>query len=175
MDRLPQDPQNFREMVEADLRRAARLVIKVHDEIEPQFRIATPTGDWWLAVTLPPDEYGRRVIFRNLATLMVWKQAVALTVASELYEPDSIYCAGISATERHACLTPITRQPRPWTKANFGPVEWLPVSSIDPMLVELLPKGPRPLTPKDVSAMIKWFGPDGKFPAINLATGAVGV
>ena len=41
MDRLPQDPQNFREMVEADLRRAARLVIKVHDEIEPQFRIAT--------------------------------------------------------------------------------------------------------------------------------------
>ena len=58
MDRLPQDPQNFREMVEADLRRAARLVIKVHDEIEPQFRIATPTGDWWLAVTLPPDEYG---------------------------------------------------------------------------------------------------------------------
>jgi hypothetical protein len=31
MDRLPQDPRNFREIVEADLRRAARLIIKVQD------------------------------------------------------------------------------------------------------------------------------------------------
>ena len=38
MERLPHDPKNFREVVEADLRRAARLVIKVQDEIDPQLR-----------------------------------------------------------------------------------------------------------------------------------------
>ena len=34
MERLPHDPKNFRDIVEADLRRAARLVIKVQDEID---------------------------------------------------------------------------------------------------------------------------------------------
>jgi hypothetical protein len=31
MERLPHEPRNFRELVEADLRRAARLVVKVQD------------------------------------------------------------------------------------------------------------------------------------------------
>jgi hypothetical protein len=55
MDRLVPEPRTFKELVEADLRRAARLVIKVQDEIDPQFRIATPEGDYWIAVTLPQD------------------------------------------------------------------------------------------------------------------------
>ncbi len=46
MDRMPRDPQNFRELVEADLRRAARLIIKIQDEIDPQLPIATPEGDY---------------------------------------------------------------------------------------------------------------------------------
>ena len=83
MDRLSRDPRNFRELVEADLRRAARLVIKVQDEIDPQIRIATPEGDYWIAVTLPKDEYARKVIFRNLALFMAWKQALGFTLASE--------------------------------------------------------------------------------------------
>jgi len=44
MERLPQ-VRNFRDIVEADLRGAARLVLKVQDEIDPQVRIATPEGD----------------------------------------------------------------------------------------------------------------------------------
>ena len=51
MDRLPHDPRNLRELVEADLRRALRIIIKIQDEIDPQFRIATPEGDYWIAVT----------------------------------------------------------------------------------------------------------------------------
>lgn len=31
MERLPRDPQNLRELVESDLRRAARLIIKIQD------------------------------------------------------------------------------------------------------------------------------------------------
>lgn len=33
MDRLPEPLTSFRQIVEADLRRAARLIIKVQDEI----------------------------------------------------------------------------------------------------------------------------------------------
>ena len=104
MDRLPDDPKTLTELAEADLRRAARLLIKVQDEIDPQFRIATPDGDYWLAVTLPPDVTARAAMFRRIATFMAWKQATAFTLACELIEPDCVYCVGIAAHERHACL-----------------------------------------------------------------------
>ena len=175
MDRLAEDPKNFRELVEADLRRAARLIIKIQDEIDPQWRIATPTGDWWIATTLPNnDDHGRAEILRALGTFMVWKQAMGFTLASELTAPDCIFCCGITATERHACFARIRRRPQPWTKDNFDTVEWTDAASIDPLIVDLLPPVPRPLTPKDVGAMVKWFGRAGKFPAVNMMTGEVG-
>jgi len=173
MDRLPHEPRTFRELVEADLRRAGRLVVKVQDEIDPQFRIATPKGDFWLAVTLPSDADERRAMLRRIETFLAWKQAAAFTLACETYEPDAVYCVGVSPSERHACLARIRRAPKPWGSANFGPVEWLPESSIDPAIAALLPKGPRAMTPKEVSALDKWFGTEGKFPAVHIATGEV--
>ncbi len=173
MDPLPFVPTTLKEIVEADLRRGARLIIKVQDEIDPQFRIATPEGDFWIAATLPVDDYGRRTVLRVLSTFMVWKRATGFTLASELHEPDCIYCVGVSPAERHACLARVKRQPRPWMAANFGQVEWLPVSSIDPVIAGLLPAGPRPLTPKDVAACNSWFGTDGKFPAVHLPSGEI--
>ncbi|MGO9987007.1 MAG: hypothetical protein ACLPIX_22715 [Rhodomicrobium sp.] len=175
MERPPHDPRNFREVVEADLRRAARLVIKIQDEIDPQLRVATPEGDFHLAVTLPADPYGRKVILRNLALFMAWKQALGFTLASELYEPDSVYCVGLMGKERHACLARITREPKPWTAKNFGAVEWLPDSSIDPMLADLLPRGAREMTSRDLATLEKWFGAKGKFPVVKIATGELGV
>ena len=50
----------------------------------------------------------------------------------------------------------------------------MPESSIDPVVAALLPTAPKALTPKEVPAMVKWFGKDGKFPAVNMATGEVG-
>lgn len=93
MDRLPHDPRNLREIVEADLRRAARLVIKVQDEIDPQIRIATPEGDYWIAVTLPADSYGRKVVLRNLSLFMAWKQALGFTLASDRYMNPTAFIA----------------------------------------------------------------------------------
>lgn len=175
MERLPHDPKNLRDIVETDLCRAARLVIKVQDEIDPQFRIATPEGDFHLAVMLPSDLHGRRTIFRNFELFMTWKQALGFTLASELYQPDSVYCVGFMGRERHACLARITRTPKPWTVKNFGPVEWLPDSSIDPMLSGMLPQGVREMNAKDLSTLEKWFGARGKFPAIKIATGELGL
>ncbi len=75
MEPLPYEPRTFRDIVEADLRRAARLLVKVQDEIDPQIRIAMPTGDFWIACTLLPSDDGRQAILRALGTFMVWKQA----------------------------------------------------------------------------------------------------
>lgn len=164
---------SFRNLIEADLHRAARLVVKIQDEIDPQFRIATPEGDYALAVTLPGEAYERTAMLRRIATFLVWKQAFAFTLASELHEPDSVYCVGVSIAERHACLSRITRRPQPWTASHFGAVEWLPASSIDPVIAALLPTVPRPLTPKDVAAAEKWFGANGTFPAVHIPTSEV--
>ena len=174
MDRLPHEPLNLRDIIEADLRRAARMVVKVQDEIDPQFRIATPEGDYHLAVTLPSDPYKRQVIFRNIALLLAWKQALGFTLASELYEPDAVFCVGFMGKERHACLARIARAPKPWTARNFGEVEWQPDSSIDPMLAELLPQGVREMSAKDLATIEKWFGARGKFPSMKIATGELG-
>lgn len=168
MEPLPQSPKTFREIVEADLRRAARLIVKIQDEIDPQIRMATPEGDYHMALTLPGDDYGRRTLLWALGNFMVWRQALAFTWACELFEPDSVYCVGVSGTERYAALARINRQPQPWTAANFGEIEWLGQDSIDPEMIKLLPAGPRALTPKDVSTCNAWFGIEGKFPAVHL-------
>jgi hypothetical protein len=106
---------------------------------------------------------------------MVWKQAMAFTLASELIEPDAVYCAGITPKERFACLARIRREPRPWTAANFGVVEWLPKGSIDPSLTEMLSKGVREITTRDLATLEKWFGASGKFPAVNMKSGELGI
>ena len=167
------EPATFRNFVEADLRRAARLVIKIQDEIDPQIRIATPEGDYWIAVQLSPNENERQNIFGYLATYMAWKQALAFTGACELVAPDCIWCCGIARNERHACMAQIERSRRPWTYKNFGLTEWLPSSSIDPIIAELLPTRSRAMTPKEISGLQEWFGVDGKFPAVHLASGEV--
>ena len=155
MDRLPHEPKNFRDIVEADLRRAARLVVKVQDEIDPQFRFASPEGDYHLPVMLPADFYERKVIFRAIALLFAWKQAVGYTLASELHRPDSVLCVGFMGKERYACLSRITRRPKPWTAKNFGPVEWLPDHHLDddPLLPELLPHGAREMSARDLATI----------------------
>ncbi len=175
MERLPHTPRSFREIVEADLRRAARLIITIQDEIDPQFRIATPEGDYCLAITFPRDTDGRKEIFEQLALFMASKQALAFTLASELIAPDCVYCAGIGLKEKYGCIARINREPKPWTAANFGAVEWLPESTIDPIIAGLLPKGARHINTKDLAMLEHWFGATGKFPAVKMETGEIGL
>ncbi len=175
MERLPHNPRDFRELIEADLRRAARLIIKVQDELDPQFRLATPEGDYWLAINFPADLDGRKKLLGHLSMLMAWKQSLGFTLASELIQPDAVYCLGVTVKERFACLARITREPRPWTTKNFGDVEWLPESAIDPMLLGLLPKGAREITSHDIATLEEWFGAKGKFPAVRIGSGELGI
>ena len=64
----------------------------------------------------------------------------------------------------------IARHPRPWSKANFGPLEWIDRRQIGQEMIDLLPSGPRPTTPKETAMLHKWFGPGGSFPAVHLPT-----
>lgn len=45
--------RSFRDIVEADPRRAARRIIKIQEEINWHFRIATLVGDYHLSVMMP--------------------------------------------------------------------------------------------------------------------------
>jgi len=170
ISRMVHEPQCFRDIVQSDLRRAARLIVRVQDEIDPQFRLATPEGDFHLAVTLSPEPGLRSSMLRRISTLMAWKQVFAFTLSSELYEPDAVCSVGVSKQGAHLALMRITRSPKPWTQNIFWPIEWPDTSHIGDELVALLPKAPRAMTPKEVSMCQQWFGPEGKFPLVHIET-----
>ena len=65
MEPLRYTPRTLKESVEADVRRAARLVLKAQGEIDWQIRMATPEGDYHRSVTMPNDERERLVMLRR--------------------------------------------------------------------------------------------------------------
>lgn len=169
MDPLPHEPRTFRELVEADLRRAARLIIKIQDQIDWQFRIATPQGDFHLAVTMPGG-IERDVMLKRIATFMQWKQAQAFILAVESGMPNGVYAAGVSRQERVNCFVHFNHEPRPWTARNFHRVKWMPEKFIEQALLDLLPATPKPMTPQEISGLQEWFGTEGRFPAVHVAS-----
>ena len=164
------NPKTFRDIVLADLYRGQRLVEKVYpDPIDPQFRIATPEGDWVVVMTLPDDEKPRARRLQLVSDFMAWKAARAFTIANELKEPDCVYAMGVAPMELHACLSRITRGAAP----DFGPVEWLDGQEGSD-IPRLLPREPRRLSADRVKELRQVFGAQGTFPAVNIDTGAIG-
>lgn len=171
MDPLPGPLTTFRQLIEADLRRAARLIIEVRDEIDLQLRIATPEGDHHLPLTLPDDPAERARMLSLVGRLMAVKQAVAFVLAAELAEPDGVHAIGVGPREIAACIARIRRHPRPWTTASFGPVEWLDRDAVDPAIMALLPRGRTAVSAAELAELRTWFGPAGRFPLVHVATG----
>ena len=166
-----ENPKTFRDFVLADLYRGQRLVAKVHPSpIDPQFRIASPEGDWAIAITLPDDPKQRARRLALVSDFMALKQSAFFTIASELYEPDSVYAMGVSHKERHGCLSQITRKPA----LDFGPVEWMPVEALGTEIPALLPRGARTLDADRLHILDRFFGANGKYPAVNIHTGKIG-
>ena len=84
----------LREVVRADIKRAQRFKRMVNDDIDPQFRIAIPEGDWAIAVTLPDDLAERTNLLKLLSDRMLLHTAFAFTLANELIEPPALVCSG---------------------------------------------------------------------------------
>jgi hypothetical protein len=158
---LPHSPRNFREIVLADLLRAQRVILRIQDEIDPQFLIASPDGDWWIAMTLQPDLAARRRQMRLISKFMAWKLSSAFTMASELMEPDAVICVGVSHRERYGVLSRIERTP-----LRFLPEQWLAPEQLDPEVLAMLPHGASSLIASEIAELEQWFGPNGKFPAV---------
>ena len=163
MPYLPHTPRNFREIVHADLLRAQRLILRIQDEIDPQFRIASPEGDWWIGMTLVADPAERAKQMRMVSRFMQWKLSPAFTLASEIITPDAAYCIGVSHRECHAAMSRIMRNP-----IRFAEIEWLTRSQIDDAYLSLLPRGTVTLNAREIAELEAWFGADGKFPAMRI-------
>ena len=163
MTYLPHTPRNFREIVLADLLRAQRLITRINDEIDPQFRIASPEGDWWIGMTLSHDLRERARQMRLVSRFMQWKLSPAFTMASEIVSPDAVYCIGVSHRECYAAMSRIMRNP-----ITFGEIEWLTPSQIGDEYPSLLPRGKATLDARAIAELEEWFGPNGKFPAVRI-------
>lgn len=160
-------PQTLRDLVLADLRRAQRLIERVHpDPIDPQFRIASPEGDYWIGITLTdkPKERTRRL--RLVSDFMAWKLSPGFVLATELAEPDAVLSVGVTHNEFYALVATIERRP-----LKFSGPRLLRRENMDPEIMDLLPRGARTITPPRAKELEKWFGVRGTFAALKIPTG----
>lgn len=156
-------------LVEADLKRGMRLMVRVQDEIDPQIRFASPDGDYALAVTLPGDEIGRRSFFALVAKLLAWKQALAFTLVTEAREPNVLMAVGVSRAEI-ACFAVRVPAVRPLTLEAFGNIERLPGEAVGTEVSDLLPRGACAVSDADRQELERLFGKNGMFPLVHLPT-----
>jgi hypothetical protein len=164
---LPHSPRNFREIVLADFLRAQRLILRIRDQIDPQFRIASHEGDWWIGVTLPEDLVERKRRMQLVSRFMQWKLSPAFTIASELIEPDAVYCVGVSHQECNGVMAVIERD-NSGMPVDFAPEQWLTHEQIGDEVPSLLPRARTKLDAHAISELETWFGASGKFPAMRI-------
>jgi hypothetical protein len=163
-------PRTLKELVLADLERAQRLIRKVHpDPIDPQFRIASPEGDWWIGITLTENAKERARRLALVSDFMAWKLSAGFILASELHEPDAVLSVGIQHNDYWALISLIERTPLAFSKPKSVLRE-----NMDPVMLGLLPRGGRTITKARAKELAQWFGPEGKFPAVKIATDEIG-
>jgi hypothetical protein len=155
----------FKDLVLADLRRAQRLIERVRDEIDPQFRIASPEGDYWIAMTLGDDPTERTRRMALLSDFIALKCSPAFVLATEITEPDAVVAIGASHAERWAVLSHIYRG----KPLRFGADEWLDEGAVGDELWSLLPRGTRQLNQERIVEIEALFGDSGQFPALRIA------
>lgn len=160
----------LRELVLADLKRAQRLIVRIEDDLDPQFRVATPEGDWWIGITLSANAEERKRQLCMVSRFMAWKLAPAFTQAVELMEPAAVACVGCSHDERIGYVSFIEREP-----LRFSEPILLAADQIGDEIPALLPRGSVSLTQAEIDELKRYFGADGAFPAVHIASGRIGV
>jgi hypothetical protein len=78
---------------------------RIGDEIDPQFRIASAEGDYWIALTLPEDAVERARRMNLVSDFMALKSSPAFVLATEIKEPDAIVAIGVAHAERVGVLS----------------------------------------------------------------------
>lgn len=165
----------LRKVVLADLQRGMRLMLRVQDEIDPQFRFATPGGDVALAVTLPDDLAGKRAMFGRIRRFCAWKQVLGYTMTFNLAEPEALMTVGVSGAGAVGCIMRFAGEQGAYREADFEMPSWVLDASIDGELLSLLPRGAQELSSGDLDELEAWFGADGRYPAVHVMSGARGL
>jgi len=164
------EPRTLRELVLADLQRAKRLIKRVHpDPIDPQFRIASAEGDWWIGITLTENAKERARRLALVSDFMAWKLSPGFVLATELHEPDAVLGLGLQHNDYAAFISLIERKP-----LGFSTPKLVMRENMDAAMLGLLPRGARTITKARAKELAAWFGAEGKFPAVKIATGEVG-
>lgn len=164
------EPRTLQELVRADLERAQRLIRKVHpDPIDPQFRIASPEGDWWIGITLTENAKERARRLALVSDFMAWQLSPGFILASELHEPDAVVSVGLQHNDYAGLMSLIERNP-----LGFSAPKILKRENMDPAMLGLLPRGSRTITKARAKELVEWFGVNGKYPAVKIATGEIG-
>jgi len=162
-------PRTLKDLLLADLQRAQTLITKVHpDPIDPQFRIATPDGDYWIALTLTENPKERMKRLALVSDFMAYKLSIGFTLASKMHKPDSVLAVGLLHTEFDALISLIDRTPKIGTSPAFGTTKRVRREAIDPVILGLRPRGSRVITSSREKELQQWFGPQGKSPALLL-------
>ena len=162
--------RTLKELVLADLERAQRLIRKVHpDPIDPQFRIASAEGDWWIGITLTENAKERARRLALVSDFMAWKLSPGFILASELHKPDAVLSVGIQHNDYWALISLIERTPLAFSQPKSVLRE-----NMDPVMLGLLPRGGRTITKARAKELAQWFGAEGRFPAVRIATGEIG-
>jgi hypothetical protein len=162
-------PATLEELVRADLERAQNLIRRIHPApIDPQFRIATPEGDYWIGITLTENakERGRRMAL--VSDFMAWKLSTGFILASELHEPDCVLSVGLTHNDYLAEFSLIDRNPMGLPGVRFSSPRRVLRENMDPEIFKLVPRGSRSITSARLKEFEVWFGAGGKFPAVKL-------
>ena len=150
----------LKDLVLSDLERAQKMV-RALGSIDAQFRIASPEGDYSIAIPLSDHRTRRIELIRKF---MAWKMGPAFTMAGELVNPDGVFCFGVMYREAVCAISAIEgRKP-----LRFSAVVWPDPGALGKELLTLLPHGVLTLTADDVAELNAYFGPNGQFPAVAL-------
>lgn len=146
-----------------DLERAQRLITQLGAELDPQFRIATPDGDYWIAVTLPDGSAEREKLLGLLSDFMSLKRSLGFVMAAEIHELPSVIAIGVTSSGSIGVTAAVSGSPR-----CFGEVKVLRAEDVDPGILALLPDHRRSLSEERLAEIEAMFGSEGVFPAIRI-------
>ena len=156
-------------LVLSDLKRAQRLITRIHpDPIDPQFRIASPDGDWWIGITLTEDPQEREKRMALVADFMALKLSPGFVLATELHQPDAVLSIGIVANDYAGAMSLIDRKGTGAVAPTFSEPAWIEREHMDPLIFSFRPNRSSTLSTSRMQELTQWFGPRGKFPAIKI-------
>jgi hypothetical protein len=156
-------PANLQELVLDDLEWAQRTFERSRRPFDPQVRVATPQGDFWIVMPLSKNGQVRGKQMGLLSDFMAWKKSPGFVLLEMIEQPEAIVAIGVMPGEAIGASSLITRQP-----LRYGLPEFFGPELIDAAILELLPMGPRDLSRTRIRELRRFFGPDGTCPAIKL-------